>query len=258
MMAQPANVFTSNPAASGGYELGPDVVLMPLEDGTARLVDLDGSWFGLSEMAAEMVHSFLERGEQETVQRIAGEYNTDLDRVGADLTTLLATLRAKGLIRRSSGRLPKVRLRTVIAITISYPALNILGLVRNQRLKALTLLTAARLCFALTGWARTVDAWRKCLGTSHILAANSEREAIIDTIDNATRPSANDLRSIACKERALCCWYMLHSSGVPAKLVMAVRFFPFSGHCWCEVDERILTDSPENCKAYTPVICYDG
>jgi hypothetical protein len=257
-MAEPKHRFASNPAACDRYVLCPDVVLMPFEDGTAQLLDLDGSFFGLSETAAKMLKGVLEQSEPDTTQRIAVEYNADLDRVRADLASLLASLRANGLIRRSDDRPPGVRLRTAIAITISYPALRILGLVRNQRLKTLSLLALARLCFVLAGWARTVEAWRKCLRTSQVVAASSERERLIDTIDSEVRRSASDLPSVACKERALCCWFMLRSAGVPARLVLGVQFLPFSGHCWCEVDHRILTDLPESCNAYTPVICYDG
>jgi transglutaminase superfamily protein/coenzyme PQQ synthesis protein D (PqqD) len=257
-MAEAIRRSTCNPAASGRYLLCPDVVLMPLEEGTAQLLDLDGSAFGLSETATRMLQAILDGGAQRAVRRIAEEHAVHLDKVRADLSALLATLRAKRLIRHSDDHLARVRLRTAIAITISYPALNILRLVRNQRLKALALLAVARLCFALAGWARTVDAWRKCVKPSHTSTANSEPEGIIDAIDSAIRRSANDLPSIGCKERALCCWFMLHSVGVPASLVMGVRSFPFSGHCWCEVDERIVTDSPENCKAYTPIICYDA
>lgn len=257
-MGEPVQRRPSDLISRGRYLLSPNVVLIPLEDGTAQLVDLDGSFFGLSETATQMLKSTLEMGERDTVQRIAAEYNADHGRVHADLTALLRTLRAKGLIRRSDDHLPAVRLRTVIALAISYPTLKIVAPVRSQRLKAWALLAAARLCFALAGWARTVEAWQRCLKRPHRPAADSDRERLIDTIDRATRHSASDLPLISCKERALCCWFMLRSAGVPARLVMGVRLLPFSGHCWCEVDERILTDSPERCKAYIPVICYDG
>jgi hypothetical protein len=249
----------SNPGLRDRYLLSPDVVLIPLADGTAQLVDLDGSFYGLSETAAQMLISTLDMGEHDAVQRIAAQYNADLDRVHADLAALLGTLRAKGLIRRSDNRLPAVAgLRTAMALAISYPAFKIATPVHNQRLKAMMLLAVARLCFALFGWARTVEAWHKCLSRSPVLAADSQRQQLIDTIDNAIRRSASKLPSISCKERALCCWFMLHSAGVKAKLLMGVRFLPFSAHCWCEVDDRILTDSAESCKTYMPVMCYGG
>jgi hypothetical protein len=255
-MADPARRLPSDPPALGYCRLSPDVVLIPLEDGTAGLLDLDGSFFGLSELAAAMLIGTLDKNAPDTVERIAAEYNADVARVRADLSELLRTLRAKGLIRVSGDR-SSARLRTVIAIAVSSPVLKTLGLVRNPWLKAPALLAVARLSFALAGWARTVDAWQKCLRRSHVAAVGSERERLIDMIDSATRSSASGLPSIACKERALCCWFMLHSAGIPARLVMGVQFVPFSGHCWCEVDDRILTDSPERCKAYTPVVHYD-
>jgi len=240
------------------YVLSPDVVFLALDDGTARLLDLDGSFFGLSDIAAEMLKGTLDQGIAATVQRIAAEYDGQLERVQADLAALLGKLRTKSLIRLSDDPLPAVKLRAAIAIAISFPALRILGLLRNQRLKAGALLALARACFAVAGWARTVEAWQKCLKRPHDAVSNLEQEQLIDAIDGATRRSASALPSIACKERALCCWFMLHSAGVPVKLVMGVQFFPFSGHCWCEVGDRILTDFPERCKAYTPVISYEG
>jgi hypothetical protein len=257
-MGEPDRLRSGNGTACSHYLLSPDVVLMQLEDGTAQLVDLDGSVFGLSETAAQMLKGTLDIGEQETIQGIAAEYNADLDRIRADLAGLLRTLRANGLVRRSDDSLPRVALRTAVALAVGYPALKIAAHVRNPRLKALALLAVARLSFTLTGWARTVDVWRRCLGTSHVPAPSSKRERLIETIDRATRRSAGELPLVACKERALCCWFMLRAVGVRARLVMGVKLSPFSGHCWCEVDERILTDSADRCKTYTPVICYDA
>jgi Transglutaminase-like superfamily/Coenzyme PQQ synthesis protein D (PqqD) len=257
-MVEPAHRFARGRATSRRYVLSPDVIMIPLEDGTARLLDLDGSFFSLSQTAAQMLKGMLEQSELDTSQQIAAEYNADVDQVRADLTGLLATLRAKGLVRRSDDPLPVTRLRTAIAVTVCYPGLWILGLVHHRRLKTLALLALARLSFELVGWARTVDAWRKYLRTHHVLATGPQRQRLIDTIGSEIRRSPSGVASIACKERALCCWFMLGSAGIPARLVMGVQLSPFAGHCWCEVDGRILTDSPESCKAYSPVICYDG
>jgi hypothetical protein len=257
MMANLADSATSNPARRR-YLLGPNVVLIPLADGTAGLVDLDGSAFHLSETASLMLHGVLASGEEETSDRIAVEHGTHFDKVRGDLTALLATLRARGLIRLSGERRPDVKLGSAIAITICYPALRIAGRIRSQRLKALMLLPLARLCFGLTGWVRTVEVWRECLTHLPIRTGNLEQEWLTNAVESAIRPLAARLPLISCKERALCCWFMLNAAGVSARLVMGVQFSPFSGHCWCEVQERILADSAEDCKAYKPVSCYDG
>ncbi len=80
----------------GRYLLSPDVLFMPLEDGTAQLIDLDGSFYGLSETAALMLKSTLDTGEPDAVRRIAAQYNAGLNRVHADFAELLETMRAKG------------------------------------------------------------------------------------------------------------------------------------------------------------------
>jgi coenzyme PQQ synthesis protein D (PqqD)/transglutaminase superfamily protein len=226
-MAELSQQRPSNPASQGRYLLSPDVVFMPLADGTAQLIDLDGSFYGLSETAALMLKNTLATDERGALQQIAAHYNADLDRVHADLAELLRTLRAKGLIRCTDDRVPAVGLRTAMAVAISYPVFKIVTPIHNQRLRVFVLLALARLCFALFGWARTVAAWHKCLRCFPVLAADSPRQQVIDTIDDAVGRSADKLPSISCKERALCCWYMLRSAGVPAKLVMGVRFLPF-------------------------------
>jgi hypothetical protein len=256
-MAQAGQRGTNDLASSHRYLLSPDVVLMPVEDGTAQLVDLDGSFFGLSEIAAEMLKGTLDRGEEDTVHRIATEYNAGFEEVRSDLTELLTTLRARGLIRRTDDSMRVVKLRTAIALGFSYPALMVVWLVPNLHLKATVLQAFARLSFALAGWARTVEAWQKRLNRFHVAVASPAPEGFIDATEDAIRRSASDRPSIACKERALSCWFTLQSAGIPAALVMGVQFSPFSGHCWCEVDGRIVADSAEQCKGYRPVIRYD-
>jgi hypothetical protein len=257
MTFEPARRFLRTPPASSRYVLCPNVILLPLADRTACLLDLDGSFFNLSQTAAQMLKGILEQNQADAIEQIAAEYNADVDRVREDLIALITQLRTKDLIRRNDERVRETGLRTAIAITLSYPGLGLLRRVHNQRLKALALLTLARTSFRLAGWARTVGAWRKYVGSHHFLVAASQRERLIDAIDGAIRRSPKDVPSNACKERALCCWFMLRSVGIPAKLVMGVQFQPFSGHCWCEVDGKILSDSSENCKAYTRLVDYD-
>jgi hypothetical protein len=106
------------PSCGGRYVLCPDVILMPVADGTARLVNLDGSAFHLSQTAIEMLKGVLQDREEQTVRRVAAEHLTDIAVVESDLSTLLAALRAKGLLRRRDERVIGLRLRTVIALII--------------------------------------------------------------------------------------------------------------------------------------------
>jgi hypothetical protein len=128
--------------------------------------------------------------------------------------------------------------------------------VGNERFKTFAQLIIARFCFALTGWARSIDAFQKCLAAPRIGALCIEPGGFISTIENTILTSAARLRSITCKEHALCCWFMLHSAGIRARLVMGVRLSPFSGHCWCEVDGHVLMDTRENCETYTTLVTY--
>jgi hypothetical protein len=61
---------------------------------------------------------------------------------------------------------------------------------------------------------------------------------------------------MACKERALACWLLLRWEGLAARLVVGLEFFPLVGHCWCEVGSLVLSDYPDHCEFYTPVLNY--
>jgi Transglutaminase-like superfamily/Coenzyme PQQ synthesis protein D (PqqD) len=252
---QPPNVATEG----RHYRLAPDVVFIPLEGGTAQLIDLDGSFFSLSQTAALMLKATLDVGEAEAARQIATEYDVDPRAVCVDLRGLLRTLGERGLIQRGDDHPRRFGLRRAAASLVSYPAVMIAALISSPRLKALVLLAFARLSFALAGWARTMEAWQKhMVSPLDVSSTAHERQQLVDTIESAIRFSAHAWRAISCKERALGCWFMLRSAGVPARLVMGVRLSPFAAHCWCEVDERVLTDAPDDSQAYTPMICYDG
>jgi hypothetical protein len=206
-----------------------------------------------------MLRRTLDAGQAEAARQIAAEYNVDRAAIQSDLLDLLRTLVGKGLIRWGDDSPRVLGLRRAAAALVSYPAVMIAALVGKPRLKALVLLAFARLSFALAGWARTIEAFQKyAVSPFSNFDGPGDRQKVVDSIENAIRCSANALRAISCKERALGCWFMLRTAGVPARLVMGVRLSPFSAHCWCEVDERILLDTPDNCRGYTPIVCYDG
>jgi hypothetical protein len=257
-MAAAAVRLSKSRSGSTGYVLGPDVFLIPLQDGTMGLLDLDGSYVCLSQTAAKMLKGISTRSEAETIEQIADEYDVEVATVRADLNQLIASLRTNGLIRRRGDRQLRARFRRVIAIVIGYPVLASLGFVSNPRLKSLALLALARIQFRLAGWARTVDTWRNYLRRYEVFDTAARQDSLLDSIESGVNGWANHLLSVSCKERALCSWFMLRAAGIPAVLVMGVQFSPFSGHCWCELDGRVLADSQESCGAYTRIICYEN
>lgn len=83
-------------------------------------------------------------------------------------------------------------------------------------------------------------------------------EKIIEAIDEKVRTiAAKHLLNIGCKERALCCWTLIRSYGLPVKLVLGVDLFPLASHCWCEFGSEILTDYSDRCERFTPILSYE-
>lgn len=249
------------------YALSPNVVLLLSQDGTARLLDMGGKFYALPATGAQMLKGTLEQGASATVTRLADQYGVSSGQVQADLNTLLDNLEQRGLIhglrrRRRVGQ-PGAGWPSLFLI----PALRFIYLSRRSlEARAAALLTLARLSFFLFGWARTIAAWKRCLRQVDLQFSEESEESeepeeqeeeTVKAIDEAVRKvAAKHVLRMACKERALCCWYMLRCMGVPADLVVGVNLFPLAGHCWCEVGPRMLSDYRDRCEAYTPVVRY--
>ena len=239
------------------YELSPNVVFLPVQDGTARLLDMGGKFYAIGQVGAEMLKGILDQGVEATVIRLAGQYEVEPRRIQKDLHTLLDDLRSQGLIcNRQEERKPRTgggwpALILVPAIRLVY------RLRRSWDARAAALLTLARLSFACFGWTRTVAAWRQSHLPLDVDVSEDQAENAIKAVDKAVRGVATrHLFKMACKERALCCWSMLRWSGLPATLVVGVELFPLAGHCWCEVGPRTLSDFSDRCEMFTPVIRY--
>src|SRR5579875_313383 len=221
----------TNPAK---YMLAGGVVFLPVDDGSARLLDLDGSFYALSASGTEMLEGTLVDGVETTIARIAARYEVSAHKVRSDLESLLGKLKDKRLIQDCGGR-DGCRRRSALwpALTI-LPALRMLDVLRvKPKIKPTLLLVVARACLAMFGWARSV--------------AQSQQDEIISRVDDSIRRAAARLALSTCKERALCAWYILRSMGIPAALVVGVQLYPLAGHCWCQAGTRILTDFRDRC-----------
>ena len=140
-----------------------------------------------------------------------------------------------------------------------HPTLRFLGLFRShERFTTVALLLLARCCFALFGWARTVAAWQTSVWQPEYPVPTVGSDDIIARIDDTVRQRAAHLPLTDCKERALCCWFLLCSMGIPAVLVVGIQVYPLTGHCWCQVGAHVLTDFSDRCDDYTPVIRYEA
>ena len=240
------------------YALAPDIIFWVVEDGSARLLDLDGTFYALSRSAAELLRATLESGVEAAVDRIAGRYGIKASQVDKDLDQLLATLHRAGVFEVPSRYSKRRRFRQLVAKAVIIPPLRVLGLFnRGEKITVVALIALARLCTAMFGWGPTVEAWRAAIRLNPS-PSQSRQDDIIQRIDCAIRKTAAKIPSAACKERALACWYLLCSLRIPATLIVGVQLYPLAGHCWCQVRNQVLTDDARSCEAFVPIARYEG
>ena len=118
------------------------------------------------------------------------------------------------------------------------------------------LLLVARVSVAMFGWAATVRAWERRYrqpATSHHDPDALER---IDTVVRET--AARSLLHHECKERGLACLAMARGAGIAADLLVGLTYSPLAAHVWVECDGCIISDLPEHCAPFEPVMRYDG
>lgn len=237
------------------YVLAPDVVVLHIDDGTLRLLDLAGDFCALPVLGAEMLLGVLEEGEAATVAAMAQQYDISPEQVQADLRALLQELQQKKLIHKGPAR---PRRASWWPALILVPCLRLIGWLPGKKIRAGALLILASLAFACFGWARTIAAWHHGIRAPGSRSPIPEDEAEVQALDQAVRHAATSLPfQIACKERALACWTLMRWHGLSATLVVGLELFPLAGHCWCEAGPWTLSDDREKCELYTPVLSYE-
>ncbi len=229
--------------------LAPDVALVVTEHGDGCIVDLAGSFYAVSPVAAAMLRDMLEGGRDFAIARSAARYGVDEARIAGDLDTLLGDLTRRGLLRRQDGR-HRPGTRRIVAGALAGVTHRLLRLASTQRSRAWIALTFARLSFAVSGWNATVKAWQKRLGGATAAAHAGE---LARAIDGAIRSAASrHLMNVDCKERALASFALARCVGLPASLVVGVGFYPLAGHSWCETGNTVIGDEASHCRRFTP------
>jgi hypothetical protein len=57
-----------------------------------------------------------------------------------------------------------------------------------------------------------------------------------------------------CLHRSFMLLHYLHARGVRAQWVFGVRTWPFSAHCWIQIDDRVVGDDLHRVLRYTPIL----
>lgn len=259
-MPLPTSLRPALPPGAPEYCLSPDILLVEAPDGTARLLDLRGTFYAVTAVGALMLRETLACGVDAAAARVCEHFSADPEEVRADLRTFLDNLARMGLVRRArrphaqAGRPGPPALTRVLGSLV-------LGVHRGARTletRAWVLLALARLSLRFLGWARTVAVWRQVPSRAARPMASNEWGAAAHKVGEAvSRIAASHALAVGCKERSLCCWSLLRAAGVPAVLTVGVVLFPFEGHCWCHVGHWVVGDDPDECKRFTIVTEYE-
>ena len=236
-----------------GFCLSPDVILVTVDDGSARMLDMTENFHAVSAVGARMLQTTLAVGVESAIPLLAQHYHADRQQIAADLNSFLSDLESQGLLRRHGQRLAagdRGRLVTKLMSGI----IRIVHLLPKPTTKAWLFLLLARLSFPLLGWTRTVQVWRQAHAhfPSH-KAGDADKEAL-EVLDCTVRSTASGhLVTMMCKERALCCWALARAAGFDAALVVGIDLFPIAGHCWCEVGAATPGDDTDRIAKFAPV-----
>jgi hypothetical protein len=241
------------PAQAPEYSLPPDVILVMVRDGSARLLDMAGGFHAVPAVGARMLRETLTIGSTAAATRIAEAYGVAQRQVKDDLAVFLRDLERKGLLysqrrRRRRGTLLPARLLLRPALSAAH------RLLQSPDKQARVLLGLARLSFALFGWTGTVAAWQEAHARFPSRQAGTRDAEMIQALDRTVRAAvARHPVAVACKERALCSWSLARAAGLDPSLVVGIELFPVAGHCWCEVAALPLGDDQDRCDQFTPV-----
>ncbi|HET8840606.1 MAG TPA: lasso peptide biosynthesis B2 protein [Ktedonobacteraceae bacterium] len=243
------------------YTLAPDILLLLVQDGSVRLLDLKGNCYTMAPIGGKMLVGALE-GDSAAALHIATEYHAELFLVRDDMQTFLADLESKKLIFQRRGPISKNMRRprkTPLLFWLLAPFLrSACALPFSLESKAWLLLTLAFLSLRMSGWSETLELWRQQFPNHKHKKVSPELEPYAKLVDQLIRTrAAHHLFHVDCKERALSCWGLLRSAGFSARLVMGIHLFPLECHCWCEAGAWVLSDDQDRCKQFTPITSYE-
>lgn len=138
-------------------------MFLSVSDGTARILQLDGNFYAITHIGAEMLTQTMESGSTEAVKQIALRYGASQDQVQGDLQKLLETLDQHGLICRNYVEQSEHRLKKFMANIVLSPLLTVVNrCIHRVDSSAWALLVISRLSFRLFGWRNTLEVWQRC------------------------------------------------------------------------------------------------
>jgi hypothetical protein len=241
------------------YRLAPDVLLVPVEDGSARLIDFSGKTFALSDVAARMLSETLSLGTAQAAANCARHWGVDHEHVAGDLDKFLAGLVGVRLLVPAGLEYARRGSAEGLAGWAVSIAARLACLLRPSATgKASGLLTVAKLSCRWLGWAQTVRVWQRTFPRSACPLGESAAANARDVVDSAVRQAlSRAAMHHACKERVLTGWALARRAGLCPSLVIGISLFPLHAHCWAQLGDTYLGDTAERCLQYTAVQVYE-
>ncbi len=234
--------------AQGQFELPANVLFVVAPDDSGRLFDLEGSFHSVDAVGAQMLRHALREDREATAISLARQHRVGVERVREDYSAFFDDLERRKLVyprgagpdNASRRHPPAMLLQPLIAVSCRLPL----------RWQAWTLLALARLSVRIFGWNETLRVWLNRRGPTTAMRGRTP-ETIGDAVRHA---AARHLLGVSCKERTLCCFALCRTAGIPATVVLGISLYPLASHCWCETTEGCLTDFPDRCEGFTPIL----
>ncbi len=244
-------------AGTEPYCLGEDVLWLLVDDGTSRLLNLNGLFLALDrESTREIRLVLLGKGpvadssigeDAEPTQDVAQRRSESVNQPIPWMKELLE----KGMVVRRGGARRGVR---------SFPEwLGLPRWLRSLRIGSLRRPSAlgfwgwARLGLMIrwAGLGRTIRAAIEAAASEgESFAANRSLADLLSERDGLIRHAARSGWPVTCKEKAIAAFLNARANGFRPQMVLGVDLFPFRAHLWCECDGEVLSDPPEECHEF--------
>ena len=240
---------------NSAISLSPDIVFVDAGDGSARLLNLGGSFYALNAVGAEFLRTVLQNDTATAIHLLASSRADSEEQISVDLQLLLAELNRKHLVYFKEKPSNRIQRRRLFARLLISPSLFLIRHACSSNYwRAHCLLLFSHVCFRLFGWSDTVALWG-----GHATGDSTAHASQVPIISDLVRKAvAGHWLAVECKERSISCWKLLQWEGIQSDLVVGVSLSPMQGHCWCSYDRTILADDAERCRLFVPIIQYNA
>lgn len=251
------------------YRLFPQVILQAQEEGAYLLDFNQGQFYQLDGVAHDMVSLILKGDLTTALHHCAQIYDVPPDRLQTDLEQLLTALVSQQLLipidanqppKSSFARfLATLSFRIAQAITVGgrkllNPEPDPNGITINL------LLLLSWLSFRFLDWGTNLELWQSWHPQEIQTDLNPDQtQEILTQVDRRIRENAaaSLFFPMVCKERALVGYHLLRVFyRLPVQLIIGTALYPFQVHAWVTYHGQIITDDPEHCAYFDPILTY--